>query len=273
MSVENLRALEQAIEKHFPEFEVRFKDESKFMRVLGLLMHPFNSGFMTHFTTTLGSTVYFPSRARYEAEAGTSFVTLSHELVHIYDSREAGVHFQFSYASPQIWALPLLAVYFIFGGALPLCALLAGYVYLAVTCQDKRRHVFWALLGAVVLTVLVLSVSMAGWWTLALLGAVACLAPWSSSGRTYWEMRGYMMNVAIHIWIRNAPVPDEAMKAYVRYFTGSDYWYMCLDAGKVESLFADLTRTVWERKLQREMPYSLVYDYLVQHDLASPAFK
>jgi len=41
---------------------IRYKDESVLMRLIGAALVP-NPRFLTHFTTTLGRTVYFPSRA------------------------------------------------------------------------------------------------------------------------------------------------------------------------------------------------------------------
>jgi hypothetical protein len=270
MSLEALRALERALAKEVPTFEVRFKDESKLMRFLGLIMCPFNPTFLRDFTTTLGPVVYFPSRARYEATPDASIETLAHEFVHIHDSRAAGIRFQLSYAAPQAWAVPPLVLFGLFGGALPLALYLGAYVALAATLGRKKT--FWPLLAAAVLVVVGVAVKTAGWWTLLLVGALACLGPWPSPGRTHWELRGYAMNVAIYIWVRNALLPEELLREYVRLFTGSDYWFMCRDREKVEASFAATVRTTLERKLQLEKPYSTIHEFLVEHGRVAPAF-
>jgi hypothetical protein len=272
MSGEALRALERIIEKEAPFFQIRFKDESYLMRALGLLMRPFNPTFLTNFTTTVGAVVYFPSRARYEAEPNESIATLSHEFVHIHDSRETGPRFQLGYAAPQVWAVPLLLIFSVLGNVLPLCLLLAGYVALAATCA-KKPTIFWSLFAAVVIVVLGVSIVKAGWWTLVLLGALACLGPWSSPGRTHWEVRGYTMNNAIYMWVRNALVPEKVVSHYEENFTGPDYWFMCRDAEKVEALFTAAIRMVLERRLQREKPYSVIHGFLLEQGRVSLAFK
>src|SRR5690606_37956858 len=137
MSIEVLRALEHLLAEEIPSFRVLFKDESKLMRALGFLMSPFNATFMTEFTTTIGYRVYFPSRTWYEGNPQASVETLSHEYVHMHDNREAGIRFQLSYAAPQIWAAPLLAIFTVFGSAWPLFTLLVGYVAVVATCRRQ----------------------------------------------------------------------------------------------------------------------------------------
>jgi hypothetical protein len=62
--------------------KVRYKDESLFMKALGLLMF-FNKGFMASYTTTLWNYVWFPSRYAVAQNPRSYFVTLAHELAHI----------------------------------------------------------------------------------------------------------------------------------------------------------------------------------------------
>jgi len=60
--------------------EIKYKDESLFMKALGLLLS-FNKTFMTSFTTTIGSTIYFPSR-KWLAERNpeTTIAIVAHEV-------------------------------------------------------------------------------------------------------------------------------------------------------------------------------------------------
>ena len=90
---------------------VKFKDESPFMKMLGLLLF-FNPRFMSSFTTTIGSTVYFPSRIWLENRKDSAARVLAHELVHVADATEAGsIVFSYCYLLPQTLALlSLLAI-------------------------------------------------------------------------------------------------------------------------------------------------------------------
>jgi hypothetical protein len=65
---------------------------------------------MVTVTTTLGKTVYFPSRTFVSVTTGwtgykIAWKTLAHELVHVDDASRLGPLFAFAYATPQIFAL------------------------------------------------------------------------------------------------------------------------------------------------------------------------
>ncbi len=105
--------LAQAGKKHFPDLEIKFKDKSLFMKILGILMF-FNKGFMTNYTTTIGSSVYFPSESFLKSAQISSMSVLLHELVHIYDSKKInGLLFSFLYLFPQILVLLCLPLFFL----------------------------------------------------------------------------------------------------------------------------------------------------------------
>lgn len=108
---EEVRALAESM-----NVKIRYKDTSLFMRVLSYLLF-FNKTFMQKFTTTIGSTVYFPSEAHVKEEPMTAAVILAHELTHVQDSRDMGsLVFSTCYLLPQIGALlalfALLAITF-----------------------------------------------------------------------------------------------------------------------------------------------------------------
>jgi len=110
MSIETLT---QEAKKHFPDLEIRYKDQSIFMKVLGTLMF-FNKDFMTKYITTIGSKVYFPSEEHVATRPLSSSITLLHELVHIYDSKKfTSLLFSFLYLVPQILILVALPLMFI----------------------------------------------------------------------------------------------------------------------------------------------------------------
>lgn len=92
------------------EVRIRYKTESRLMRILGKLMF-WDSGFMTNVTTTLGFSVYFPSPDWVKADYRRAWQVLSHELVHVEDAEKQGLWFSLGYAMPQCLAvLSILAL-------------------------------------------------------------------------------------------------------------------------------------------------------------------
>jgi len=109
-SQQMLDALQVKIKEKVPGFEIQFKDQSTFMKILGKLMF-FNKNFMTKYITTIGTKVYWPSKEKFEQSALESFLTLSHEYVHIMDYIRRPVRFVLGYLFPQVKAvLALIAV-------------------------------------------------------------------------------------------------------------------------------------------------------------------
>jgi len=91
----------------------KFKDESPFMRFLGVALF-FNSKFMTKYTTVIGNTVYFPSREYLRKNEDSAASVLCHELVHVDDSKRVGkIAFTLSYLFPQWLAFFALSSFFI----------------------------------------------------------------------------------------------------------------------------------------------------------------
>ena len=95
--------LEKIIKERVPGFKIKFKDESTLMKVVGKVLF-FNKSFMTSYTTTIGKTVYFPSRVKFEKNPGAYFYTLAHEYVHVMDYVAHPVRFTLGYAFPQFLA-------------------------------------------------------------------------------------------------------------------------------------------------------------------------
>lgn len=111
--LERLQALERRAKEIMPSFEIRFKDESNFMKMLGKILF-FNKGFMTNYITTIGTKVYFQNRNFYYNNPKNSFRVLSHECVHAYDYTLNPIKFVLRYLFPQILALFSLFVFFAF---------------------------------------------------------------------------------------------------------------------------------------------------------------
>lgn len=101
-----------ASQQHFPDLKIRYKNTSKFMKLLGFLLF-FNKKFMSYYTSTIGSTVYLTNQAIIKTRPVSTSVVLLHELVHIYDSyRYSKILFGFLYLMPQVLALFLLPLFF-----------------------------------------------------------------------------------------------------------------------------------------------------------------
>lgn len=108
-----------------PGYKIVRKENSRLMRFLATILF-FNPGFMTNYTTTIGTTVYLPKQ---RATSGTQvIITLAHEAQHVWDSQHWGVAYYVGYLFPQILALgsllSLLAIWFSIWWLLCLCLLL-----------------------------------------------------------------------------------------------------------------------------------------------------
>jgi hypothetical protein len=101
-----------AAQKYFPSLQVKYKNQSTFMKFLGTILF-FNKGFMTDYVTTIGSTIYIPDETYMKLHSVSGSVVFMHELVHIYDSgRISHPLFTFLYLLPQIMAIFLLPLLF-----------------------------------------------------------------------------------------------------------------------------------------------------------------
>jgi hypothetical protein len=92
-----------ACQKFYPELKVSYKSQSTLMKILSWLMF-FNPKFMTNYTTTIGSTIYFPTEVEGQFEVNDAF-TILHEMVHMRDeSKYTKFFFALLYLFPQILA-------------------------------------------------------------------------------------------------------------------------------------------------------------------------
>lgn len=108
--------LDNLVEKakqYFPNLKIDYKDQSNFMKITGKLLF-FNKSFMTSYTTTVGSTIYFPDKDFVKIRPISSSIILLHELVHLYDAKRFSTAlFSFLYLTPQILSLLSLPLIFI----------------------------------------------------------------------------------------------------------------------------------------------------------------
>jgi hypothetical protein len=103
--------LTQAAQKYFPKLQVKYKDQSPFMKFLGTILF-FNKGFMTDYTTTIGNTIYIPNQNFMKMRPVSGAVVFMHELVHLYDQKRLGsLWFSMSYMMPQIFAIPAILLF------------------------------------------------------------------------------------------------------------------------------------------------------------------
>lgn len=81
------------IEAEFPDFLMKKKSASKFMKALDVALKILSLGtmkkFMTHFVTTIGNTIYLPSEWSGWTTAN-KLAILKHERVHMRQSRDVG---------------------------------------------------------------------------------------------------------------------------------------------------------------------------------------
>lgn len=106
-SQEMLDSLVSKIKKQVPGFEIRFQDQSKFMRFLHKIAF-FNPS-LKNYIITVGKTVYWSTEDKFKANPSSSFNTLAHELVHVMDYNNNPAGFMLGYFFPQ-W----LAVFSLF---------------------------------------------------------------------------------------------------------------------------------------------------------------
>lgn len=110
MRLDQLREFERVVLRLMPFFRLAWKDETWSQKVIGYLTRPFNPSYMTGYVSTFYPIVYFASKEGYEAKPLSSFISLSHEYVHLEDTRRHPVWFRVSYLFPQILAVPLFCL-------------------------------------------------------------------------------------------------------------------------------------------------------------------
>lgn len=110
MSFQDLVA---AAKKHFPDLKIKYKDQSPLMKFLSKILF-FNKSFMTNFTTTVGSTVYFPSESFVKIRPLSTQIVLLHELIHVNDAKKYGkLLFVLLYMAPLVFAPLTVALFFL----------------------------------------------------------------------------------------------------------------------------------------------------------------
>jgi hypothetical protein len=261
-----LTAFEAELGKHIPGFEIRYKDQSKLMAVLGFLTAPFNPLFMTDFVTTWGKAVFFPNRQFVADRPLDSVAVLAHEFVHLWDEKAEGpLKYKHAYVAPQVYGLLTLLAFAIFFTPWPLVQLLVGYL-VGCAIARKKRIAGLVTIGAFALGALLvtgLTTGVVG--LLALVGSVVPLAPWPSRGRTRLESRGYAMTVAMQRWLTGEDMNPETLAKLRNYFTGPDYYFMSWSKTKIDDVLVDAAYGARTGSLADTGPYQVVADFLEEH--------
>jgi len=263
MDLATLKRFESHLQTAYPNFRVCFKDQSWAQKLLGFLMI-FNPGYMTEFITTIGSTVYFPTQAFYEASPEDSVVILAHESVHIYDSQRT-LWFKLSYLFPQVLALVPAILFIALTGlhSWVLAIPLVGYV-IACGAYKLSKLVFGLVLGVSLMVFLALGCYYTGWSMLVLLGLVV-LAPWPAPWRVKWELRGYGMTLAVMQWVWHCAVTNRPN--VVAHFVDASYFFMSWSRAAVDKNLEATRQQAEAGALQRVAPYSTVYAFLESNRL------
>jgi len=95
--------------------KIAYKNESRFMKLLGMLLF-FNKAFMTHYITTILDTVYFPNKKQYNRNPAATMITIAHEYAHIKRSNKmTQPPYMLAYLMPQILALAGIPAAFFVG--------------------------------------------------------------------------------------------------------------------------------------------------------------
>jgi hypothetical protein len=134
--------LVQASQKYFPDLQIKYKTDSTLMKLLGKLLF-FNKSFMTSYTTTVGSSVYFPSQPFVKVRPISAAIILLHELVHVKDSKKISQPiFGALYLSPQILIFLLIPLLFVsWKIALPFLVLAAPIPSFFRMYYEKRAYI------------------------------------------------------------------------------------------------------------------------------------
>jgi len=264
-------AVATAIRKGHPSMEVRYKNESWFMQLLGLLVYPFNQGYMDRLTTTIGSTVYFPALYIVREDFERYARILAHEGVHIFDREQEGFRFFIKYLMPQALFVPLMAAFFVLGGWLAGLVLIGGLITsygallaasMGLETVKARLGVFYSLAGLTMLGFFGAAVTTTGWLTALPVMALMALAPWPARWRAEYEYRGYAMGIAISCW-KYGTYSDDMIARRVQTFAGFEYYRMDPNKKAVRvrlEQIREICKTGAILKGATAQPYRRIYD-------------
>lgn len=259
MDAGTLGSFEIELRRVVPALQVKFKEESRLQRLLGVLIYPLNPKYMRGCVTTFGNTIYFSSRADYTKDPDNTFSKMAHEFVHIMDSKRDPL-FKVKRLFPQVLVLlPVLCGILAGSHARLLVFPLLSYVVGSLICQ-KSRIAFFITVALGLFGAGILGWWFTGWKILSILGLVLA-GPWPAPWRREYEIRGYGMCIAVLQW-RHGGVSKEALKSIVRQFTGPAHFYMCCDVTYLERMLEATRQQAQVGALQKDPAYGVVFDFL-----------
>ena len=114
-----VQEIERQIAVRIPKFKVVCKQQSWLMKVLAVILYPFNRKFMTSYTTTIYPVVYWNGSVpaitdkSTEGEVVHYLDVLLHEFRHLIDRKKYWILFNLMYLFPQLLAVfALLSIFF-----------------------------------------------------------------------------------------------------------------------------------------------------------------
>lgn len=209
----------ELIKENVPEFEIRYKNKSWSSWVIGALLWIFNRKYMKEFTTTRYPRVYFPSNQYVQENPKRALKILLHEFVHLYDRKEQGLWFTFSYLMPQLFAVGCL---------------LSGLFMLGTLKIFGVGCLAWVLFVMFAIFFLIL------------------MCPWPSYWRARHELRGYAMNIAVNYW-RYGSIHQKTIDWIVERFIGWDYYRMWPYPERVEEWLDKVVFALEDGTISKDM--------------------
>jgi len=139
------------------------------------------------------------------------------------------------------------------------------FVHLSDTKRLSLRYVL-AYGFPQIFTPLALLAFLAFWkiWFLVCLSFLLCVAPWPAPGRTWAELRGYTMSMAVNLW-RYGDVQETTIDWIVPQFTGWAYYRMCPNEKKIRDQLTKAVQSVRDGSIltpPENEPFRVVYQML-----------
>lgn len=102
------------------------------------------------------------------------------------------------------------------------------------------------------------------WWFLFFLLFLACAAPWPAPGRTWAELRGYTMSMAVNLW-RYGDAQGETIDWITPQFTGWAYYRMCPNEKSIRDRLNAAVQSIRDGSIMtspENEPFRVVYRML-----------
>lgn len=246
-------ALKNLLKDRF-KTEDKFKGDSRISKLLAYLSFPFNPYYM-EFITVRGSDIYWPDSYKdrlTKLDDPWRFISIrAHEGQHLADKKRLGSFiFTILYTLPHILAILALGTFLIPGvriGVLCLASLISGII--VAYLLPKVAVWFYSFVAVGAVGSVAISIYYDSYFhVLPLVLSLFLLSPVSNAafaawGRTWLELRGYALTLAVGYW-RTGWVDKSVADRIVRNLSGSAYYfslpYSKYLVGKVDRIAKDL---------------------------------